>query len=319
MRGAFQTSREIFENPIWQDIPKFRIFFYIVGNAVFAEEGITISGVHVKRGQYLRAYRNLSKDLEYVENRSIKRYSISVISRKVEQLVKEERLKIEDSELGTLFTVVNYAMYQGFEHYKKGTWNSVGTELERTENGDGTELEQGWNNNKKDNKDINVKKERIKDSSTRKNAKRVYSEDDRVYKLAKRFHELAYENAVDLGTSHLIKNANFQKWSDTFRLILERDKIPESELGEVIKYALAEQFYRTIILSPANLREHYPKILTHMRVQQKIRRTGGAPSGKPHLPVVEPGGGTESSPEELAAAMEYAKKIKEAKNQGGTR
>lgn len=156
MSGAFQTSREIFENPIWQDIPKFRIFFYIVGNAVYAEEGRVISGVHVKRGQFLRAYRNLANDLEYIENRSVKKYSLSVISRKVEQLVKEERLKIEDTELGTLFTVVNYALYQGFDHYKKTTWNSVGTDLERSENGNGKQLEQGWNNNNKDNKDISI-------------------------------------------------------------------------------------------------------------------------------------------------------------------
>lgn len=158
MSGAFQTSRDIFENPIWQDIPKFRIFFYIVGNAVYAEDGKMISGVHVKRGQFLRAYRNLASDLEYIENRSVKKYSLSVISRKIEQLVKEERLKIEDTELGTLFTVVNYAMYQGFEHYKKATWNSVGTDLERSENGDGTQLEQGWNNNNKDNKENKDKK-----------------------------------------------------------------------------------------------------------------------------------------------------------------
>ncbi|MFD1179654.1 hypothetical protein ACFQ3W_25605 [Paenibacillus puldeungensis] len=165
MKGAFQTSREIFENPIWQDIPKFRIFFYIVGNAVYAEEGAVVAGMHLKRGQFLRAYRNLMKDLEYIENRSVKRYSLSVISRKVEQLVKEERLKIEDTELGTLFTVVNYAQYQGFDHYKKKTWDSVGTDLERDENRDGTELEQGWNNNNKDNKDKKVKKENKKDNT----------------------------------------------------------------------------------------------------------------------------------------------------------
>lgn len=163
MKGAFQTSREIFENPIWQDIPKFRIFFYIVGNAVYAEEGAVVAGLHLKRGQFLRAYRNLIKDLEYIENRSIKRYSLSVISRKIDQLVKEERLKIEDTELGTLFTVVNYAQYQGFDYYKKRTWDSVGTELEQSWNGDGTELEQGWNNNNKDKKDNKVKKEKNKE------------------------------------------------------------------------------------------------------------------------------------------------------------
>lgn len=315
MSGAFQTSRDIFENPIWQDIPKFRIFFYIVGNAVYAEDGKVISGVHVKRGQFLRAYRNLANDLEYIENRSVKKYSLSVISRKIEQLVKEERLKIEDTELGTLFTVVNYALYQGFDHYKKTTWNSVGTDLERSENANGTQMEQGWNNNNKDNKENkdNKKIEPPKPPS-QKNAKRVYSEDDRVYKLAKRFHEIAYENALELGTSHLINNPNFQKWANTFRLILEKDKIPEHELGETIKYALSHNFYRTIIFSPDNLRGQYPKILTDMRVQQKPKKSSysaGGYSGKTVIPIVQDDGKEGSlSPEEHEKMMQKAKDLK---------
>lgn len=147
MKGAFQTSREIFENPIWTDIPKFRIFFYIYGNAVFAKEGTTVAGMHLKRGQFLRSYRNLREDLAYIENRSVKKYSLAVIKRKIDSLVKENRLKTEESELGTLFTVVNYEIYQGLDNYKKDN-------LEQRWNADGTELEQGWNNNKND-KNVN--------------------------------------------------------------------------------------------------------------------------------------------------------------------
>jgi hypothetical protein len=160
MKGAFQTSREIFENPIWQDVIKFRIFFFIVGNAVFAEEGVTIQDIHVKRGQFLRSYRNLINDLEYLDNRSLKKYSISVISKKIDQLVKEERLKIESTELGTLFTVVNYDEYQGFERYKTPTENGARTEREHSENSPRTERERSENNNKNVNKDKNVKKDK---------------------------------------------------------------------------------------------------------------------------------------------------------------
>ncbi|MCM3573318.1 DnaD domain protein [Mesobacillus subterraneus] len=150
MGGAFQTSREIFNNPIWQDVIKFRLFFYIVGNAVFSEEGVKQGSILIKRGQYLRSYRNLAADLEYLENKSLKRYSLSVIKKKIDQLVMEKRLKVEETELGTLFTVVNYALYQGFEHYK--THNR-----EQSENGARTVREQSENNNnnvKKVKKDI---------------------------------------------------------------------------------------------------------------------------------------------------------------------
>src|SRR5690606_9672115 len=117
-----------------------------VGNAVFAEEGVTIQNIHVKRGQFLRSYRNLVNDLEYLDNRSLKKYSISVISKKIDQLVKEERLKIESTELGTLFTVVNYDEYQGFDRYKKESENGARTAREHSENSPRTERERSENN-----------------------------------------------------------------------------------------------------------------------------------------------------------------------------
>lgn len=168
MGGAFQTSRDIFQNPIWQDIPKFRIFFYIIGNAVFSKEGVNIGDIHVKRGQYLRSYRNLADDLQYIENRKVKKYSVSVISRKIDQLVKEKRLKIESTELGTLFTVVNYDKYQLLSNYK----NEPGTELEQSWNSDGTELEQSWNNNKKDKK---VNKDKEEEEEEEKKDENIFS------------------------------------------------------------------------------------------------------------------------------------------------
>lgn len=161
--GAFQMSRQIFDSPIWQDVIKFRLFFFIVGNAVFSDSGVRIGNITLQRGQYLRSYRNLSSDLEYLDNRSIKKHSISVIKKKIDQLVEENSLIVEETELGTLFTVVNYAQYQGFEHYKNTTKNSERTEREHPENGARTEREQNENNNKKVKKDMNVKKD-IKDN-----------------------------------------------------------------------------------------------------------------------------------------------------------
>ncbi|WP_406944511.1 DnaD domain-containing protein [Halobacillus sp. SY10] len=156
MGGAFLTSRDVFSNPIWNDVPKFRIFFYIYGNAVFSEDGTRVAGIKLERGQFLRSYRNLRDDLEYLENRSVKKYSLSLIKRKVDQLVKEDRLKIEETELGTLFTVVNYASYQGFDKYKNNNENAERTEREQNKNDNGTQREQKRNNNKNVINDIKV-------------------------------------------------------------------------------------------------------------------------------------------------------------------
>lgn len=148
MKGAFQTSREIFENPIWTDVIKFRIFFYIYGNAVFAKEGTRVGDIHLKRGQYLRSYRNLQKDLMYMEKRAFKTYSISTIESKIKQLVKENRIQIESTDYGTLFTVLNYEEYQGFERYQKSS-------SEQQPNSNRTATERHPNNNKNVNKDKN--------------------------------------------------------------------------------------------------------------------------------------------------------------------
>lgn len=96
-------------------------------------------------------------------------------------------------------------------------------------------------------------------------------------------------------------------------MILERDKIPEVELGEVIKYGLNENFYRTIIFSPTNLREQYPKILTHMRAQQQTNRNSSTPSGKPKLEITTNAGAKSVSAEELERSMQRAKEMKAAR------
>jgi len=146
MAGAFIISRDIFENPIWTRTTEFRLFFLILGKAIYLDEGYDVGEIHLNKGQWLRSYRNLQSDLEYVENHAIKRPGLATIKRTIEKLVADERVTIQPTELGTLFTVLNYAKYQNFEEYKKGTRNSA-------KNSSGPDAEQMRNNNKKDNQD----------------------------------------------------------------------------------------------------------------------------------------------------------------------
>ncbi|MBC1231524.1 DnaD domain protein [Listeria booriae] len=134
MKGAFQMSREVFESDIWTDVAKFRLFFYIVGNAVFSEKGVQKGSVHVGRGQYLRSYRNLREDLTYYDKNAEKKYGLATITRKVDELVSEGRLEIKQTEHGTLFTVCNYALYQDLNNYKGEGRNSNGTATEQQRN-----------------------------------------------------------------------------------------------------------------------------------------------------------------------------------------
>lgn len=157
-KGAFLTSREIFSSSIWSDVIELRLFMFIYGNAVFAEDGIEVAGIHLKRGQFLRSYRNLRDDLQYTENKAFKKYPLSTIKTKIDKLVKEKRLAIEATEYGTLFTVLNYAVYQSFEHYEGGN-------AERHLNSIRTVNVQSPNNNKNVKNDKNDKKKTLSSST----------------------------------------------------------------------------------------------------------------------------------------------------------
>lgn len=244
VKGAFQTSREIFENPIWTDVVKFRIFFYIYGNAVFAKEGTNIAGIHLNRGQYLRSYRNLQNDLAYMEKRAFKYYSLNTIKSKIEQLVKENRIEIETTDYGTLFTVLNYEEYQGFERYTKPI-------SEQQQNSNRTASEQQQNNNKNVNNDKNDKN--VKDSTSGKRKKRVYADDDPCKILSNTLLKVIRKN-------HEIKEPDLDKWANTIRLMIEKDKRPGKDIQELILWSGEDDFWYKNILSADSLRKHYDKM-----------------------------------------------------------
>lgn len=208
-KGAFQTSREIFENPIWSDVVKFRIFFYIYGNAVFANKGTEVAGIHIKRGQFLRSYRNLQKDLSYMEKRAIKMYSLHTIKNKIDQLVKENRIEIETTDYGTLFTVVNYEEYQGFERYTKPL-------PEQQRNGNGTASEQQRNNNK------NVKND--------KNDKNIHDDGDGAMKEIFQLYERTF------GVLNSVTVQSLQYWCEDLSSELLVEALKRSKGSRSFKY-----------------------------------------------------------------------------------
>ncbi len=108
----FKTYRKIFENVIWTNPLELRLFLWLLGHAVFDPDGHKIGGIKIKRGQYLRSYSKLIEDLAYIENRQVMHYSKSQIHRAIKKLVFLQNITVSETELGTLFTVLNYGKYQ---------------------------------------------------------------------------------------------------------------------------------------------------------------------------------------------------------------
>lgn len=127
--GAFVVAREIFTNSVWEDVHKLRFWIYLLGNARHNGKPRKIAGVTIKRGQFLRAYSKIGEDCSYIENNSVKRWAKSRVKRMVDSLESEGRITTVETELGTLFTIVNYAKYQELGNYRarrlERSWNDT--------------------------------------------------------------------------------------------------------------------------------------------------------------------------------------------------
>lgn len=214
MAGAFQVSREIFANEIWSDVVKFRIFFYILGNAVFSQEGVKQAGIHIERGQFLRSIRNLQDDLSYREGRgnALKKPPLETIRRKIKSLENEGRITTKSTEYGTLFTVVNYAKYQGLENYKKG---SMGRQWVSNE----TAMGQRWDNNKKE-KECR-KKEKEDYTSKIKDLLPDFSSINNFNQLNKEYWDCIRETRKTGSVAKSVIYKNMVKWTKYDPVVVE--------------------------------------------------------------------------------------------------
>lgn len=251
MSGAFQTSREIFDSPIWKNIVDFRLFFLIYGQAVFSDEGVRLADdLILQRGQWCRSTRKIQEDLTYIENRQIKKYSTSVISRCIKRLVDLQMVCTKTHELGTVFTVVNYEKYQGFEAYRK---DNLERNLEQSGNSSGTVGEQSGNNNKnvkKDNNDNKVKKE-------------VKEHRPEITELTDHFIFWITKNNPNAKVPPVL-----DKWNDEMDKLERIDKYDTMQIRSAIDWCQQDSFWKSNILSVPKLREKIPTLFLQMQRKQ---------------------------------------------------
>ena len=114
MKGWIKLHRKILDNELWHDVTTFRLFTLLLLRAVH-KDGVKIKGIELKRGQYLRSYSKLAEDLEFKEKRGYKKVAKSTILRSVKKLVEEDMVTVNETDYGTVFTILKYQEYQGFE------------------------------------------------------------------------------------------------------------------------------------------------------------------------------------------------------------
>ena len=251
MKGWIKLHREIYDSDIWNDPATFRLFLLLIGKACH-KDGVKVNGIELQQGQYIRSYRMLAKDLEYKEGRGFKQYSLSTIKRSVTKLLDSERVAVDETEHGTLFTILNYAKYQDLEGGEEETPNA-------TQNVKRTLKERQQNNNK--------------NAEELKNAKEIktkrYKFDEIQMKLAKLLWKKVQINDPSM------KEPNLDAWANTMRLMMEQDEREGKEIQEVILWSTKHDFWYRNILSAEKLRKQFNKLKLQMKDDAKPKRAYG--------------------------------------------
>ncbi len=161
-----------------------------------------------------------------------------------------------------------------------------------------------------------VKESKVKESKVNKVLKtssrqrKTYAEDSSAFKMAVYLHKKIMKFAESVGLGHHVRNANFQKWADVCRKILELDERNEEEAYRVIDWATADIFWQQNILSPDKLREKYTELCLKMSASNKSKSTPvkphqqfnqNRPGNKPKIPIFRPDESVDErlSPEQL--------------------
>lgn len=250
----FKMSRAVFDSDLWHDVSTFRLFMLLIGKAT-PFDGKKVGGETLRKGQYLRSYEKLREDLAYKMGRGQKKYSTKTIHNCLQKLIKAGRVTIRETELGTVFTVVNYVKYQEFRVVNEGTGKGTGSEPPAK--GKGTQ---------KDNKHLkHLEQLSIKDQKTLRR-KRVYDTNGPEYRLAEFFYEQIRRN----NPGHL--EPDLQKWADDIRKMMELDKRSEEQIRYLIEWVQSDPFEMAVVLSPAKLRRRFDALVLKVKHEKQEKR-----------------------------------------------
>jgi DnaD/phage-associated family protein len=107
-KGNFRINREMFDTDIFKYLVDFRLYFLICSQAMF-KDNVKAGNITLQKGEWLRSYRQLQKDLEYIDGRTTRQPGIATIKRSVERLTAERLICTRTEETGTVFRVLESA------------------------------------------------------------------------------------------------------------------------------------------------------------------------------------------------------------------
>lgn len=150
-----------------------------------------------------------------------------------------------------LITIINWGHYQSIPNQPI----SILTDSQQLTNKQIT-----INNNEKK---INNEKQ-IKKSPCRKS--KIYDVNSVPFKLSNRLLNNIRRN------NHGFKEPDLQKWSEDFRLMMERDKRTEEQISYLIGWSQRHSFWRKNILSPGKLRKQFDRLILEVQSDKEVKQ-----------------------------------------------
>jgi len=237
--GATLWARQTIESDIFCSKPAewFKIWFYIICKTNYKEKK------KFKRGECFLKYEWIMNTCNVTKNQ---------VDHCIRWLKKEQMLATRKATRGFFVKALNYNKFQSISTYKYITKSDTESDLKATQ--------KRHRSDTKTNKDNNDKKEKnIKDNeNTLSSCLEKFSEID--IKLTQLLIDLMLENYPESSVKRLTTKRQ-AKWINECRLLREKDKRTSEQIEYIIKFSQKDKFWKGVILSMANLRKNWDKLV----------------------------------------------------------
>lgn len=249
--GYILLSRKLIESEIWEKPPLYlKVWIYILSKAQHKPYK------NFDRGELLISIPELievcSYKVGYRTEKPTKSQMFNILEwlRRTDEGVNEDNanetmIETTKTTRGMVVKVTNYNVYQDPKKYERNSEGSNEDVAKAT-----MPKRQADTINKNEKNDKNEKKSN--------SPKQAYDETSPYFILSDFMHKEILKNNAKY------KQPNIQSWSNTFRLLIERDKRDISEVSKLIRWVQQDDFEMVNVLSPTKLRARYDNLAMKM-------------------------------------------------------
>ncbi|WP_233619050.1 MULTISPECIES: hypothetical protein [unclassified Enterococcus] len=239
--GYIKLYRKVTSSFVWANPSMLKLWLLCLMKASHEGRRFLFNGheVSLSSGQFVTGRDALGKEYnlgapsdQVVVSRTLWRW--------MKKFENEEMLSITSTPKYSVISIKNWDDYQSSDQQLSSGRPAPVQHLSTNKN----------DKNEKNDKNLN-------NSPRNKRKKRVYADDDPNKILAKTLFKLIKKN-------HNIKDPNLDEWANTIRLTIESDKRTGKEVQDVIVWAMQDDFWYKVVLSPSSLRRNFDQMVAQM-------------------------------------------------------